>query len=216
MNVRTSGVSAQIYNASTSQLYVEDVGLYCGDWADAVANNGGGSPASGGGTIQNPPAASVKTYTTTWNASAVRSWRGSSQDSSVLAQGYYGGYQRYSTAIFPSLTSTLSGATIQAVYVYLKDLSWYYSAGGTARIGHYGSASLPSSPQTSGGGAFSVAGWSPGAAKWVPIPSSWWADIKAGNITGITLGEGAGTDATYYGKFSPALSDVKIQVKYTK
>jgi hypothetical protein len=210
----TSGTSAQVYAAEKSQLYVEDVGKYTGGWADAVPNSGGGTPASG--TADPPPATSVKTYTQTWNASSMRSWRGSSQDNSTLAQGYYGGYQRYSLALFPSLASTLSGATLQDVQIYLKNLSWYYNAGGTARIGHYNSSSLPGSPQTSGGGAFSVGSWAPGAAKWIRLPSGWWPDIKAGNITGLTLGEGAGTSATYYGKFSPALSDIKIQIKYTK
>lgn len=193
-----------------SQFYVEDVGTYS-DYDDGGVNTMGGTPYSG---TSNSGGTSTKTYTTTWTSSASRSWRGSSQDNSVMAQGYYGGYQRYSVLIFPAgVVSTLSGATIKSVQFYIKNLSWYASAGGYARIGHYDSGSLPSSPQTSGGGAFTSPKWAPGAGMWVNLPSGWWSGIKSGAIRGVTLGEGAGTSGNYYGKFATAAN---LRITYVK
>ena len=100
--------------------------------------------------------------------------------------------------------------------MYLRNRSWYWSAGGRARIGHYNSSSLPGSPQTSGGGAFTSSPWKPGAGMWVAIPKGWWPGVAWGTIRGFTLGEGAGTDKTYYGKFSSALSDIRLRITYTK
>lgn len=213
MNTFTSGTSAQIYAAEKTQFYVEDVGNYSGGWADAVKNNGGGSPASG--TIQNPPAASVKTYTSSWAMNAWRSWRGSGTVSDYLQQGYYGGYQRYSVLLWGSNpSSAMSGyKKITGMWLYIKNASWYASAGGTLRLGHYNSTALPGSPQTAGGGAVSVA-MKPGQGLWIGLPSGWWPDIAAGNIRGFTLGEGANSSGTYYGKFQP--SGVVLKATYSK
>lgn len=196
-------------------IYVEDVGTYP-SWGDGAVNTGGGTPLQGG--TATPTAPPVTTRTTTWNAAAVRSWRGGSTVTDSLHHGYYGGYQRYSLALWGSQPSDVlsSGTHIQGMWLYLRNRSWYYSSGGYARIGHFDKTTLPSSPQTSGGGAFTTKLWKPGAGMWIPIPSGWWSGIARGTIRGFTLGEGAGTSTDRYGKFSSALSDIKLKVTYTK
>lgn len=196
-------------------IYVEDVGTYP-SWGDGAVNTGGGTPLQGG--TATPTAPPVTTRTTTWNAAAVRSWRGGSTVTDSLHHGYYGGYQRYSLALWGSQPSDVlsSGTHIQGMWLYLRNRSWYYSSGGYARIGHFDSTALPGSPQTSGGGAFTTKLWKPGAGMWIPIPSGWWSGIARGTIRGFTLGEGAGTSTDRYGKFSSALSDIKLKVTYTK
>lgn len=196
-------------------IYVEDVGTYP-SWGDGAVNTGGGTPLQGG--TATPTAPPVTTRTTTWNAAAVRSWRGGSTVTDSLHHGYYGGYQRYSLALWGSQPSDVlsSGTHIQGMWLYLRNRSWYYSSGGYARIGHFDKTVLPSSPQTSGGGAFTTKLWKPGAGMWIPIPSGWWSGIARGTIRGFTLGEGAGTSTDRYGKFSSALSDIKLKVTYTK
>lgn len=197
-------------------IYVEDVGTYP-SWGDGAVNTGGGTPLQGG-TVT-PTAPPVTTRTTTWNAAAVRSWRGGSTVTDSLHHGYYGGYQRYSLALWgsqPSDVLSSGGVHVQGVWLYLRNRSWYYSSGGYARIGHFDSTALPGSPQTSGGGAFTTKLWKPGAGMWIPIPSGWWSGIARGAIRGFTLGEGAGTSTDRYGKFSGSLSDIKLKVTYTK
>ncbi|ERS24853.1 hypothetical protein [Cutibacterium avidum] len=197
-------------------IYVEDVGTYP-SWGDGAVNTGGGTPLQGG-TVT-PTAPTVTTRTTTWNAAAVRSWRGGSAVTDSLHHGYYGGYQRYSLALWgsqPSDALSSGGVHIQGVWLYLRNRSWFNYVGGYARIGHFDSTALPGSPQTSGGGAFTTQLWKPGAGMWIPIPSGWWSGIARGTIRGFTLGEGAGTSTDKYGKFSSALSDIKLKVTYTK
>lgn len=197
-------------------IYVEDMGTHP-SWGDGAVNTGGGTPIQGGTVTPTAPA--VTTRTTTWNAAAVRSWRGGSTVTDSLHHGYYGGYQRYSLALWGSqLSDALSsgGVHIQGVWLYLRNRSWFNSIGGYARIGHFDSTALPGSPQTSGGGAFTTNLWKPGAGMWIPIPSGWWSGIARGTIRGFTLGEGAGTSTDRYGKFSSALSDIKLKVTYTK
>lgn len=197
-------------------IYVEDMGTYP-SWGDGAVNTGGGTPLQGG-TVA-PTAPPVTTRTTTWNAAAVRSWRGGSTVTDSLHHGYYGGYQRYSLALWgsqPSDALSSGGVHIQGVWLYLRNRSWFNSIGGYARIGHFDSTALPGSPQTSGGGAFTTNLWKPGAGMWIPIPSGWWSGIARGTIRGFTLGEGAGTSTDRYGKFSSSLSDIKLKVTYTK
>lgn len=197
-------------------IYVEDVGIYP-SWGDGAVNTGGGTPLHGGTVAPTVP--TVTTRTTTWNAAAVRSWRGGSTVTDSLHHGYYGGYQRYSLALWgsqPSDALSSGGVHIKGVWLYLRNRSWFNYVGGYARIGHFDSTALPGSPQTSGGGAFTTQLWKPGAGMWIPIPSGWWSGIARGTIRGFTLGEGAGTSTDKYGKFSSALSDIKLKVTYTK
>ena len=197
-------------------IYIEDMGTYP-SWGDGTVNTGGGTPLQG--ATVTPAAPAVTTKTSTWHAAAFRSWRGSETRPDCLPQGNYGGYQYYSVALWPAAVARELGSnsvTIQRMEMYLRNRSWYWSAGGRARIGHYNSSSLPGSPQTSGGGAFTSSPWKPGAGMWVAIPKGWWPGVAWGTIRGFTLGEGAGTDKTYYGKFSSALSDIRLRITYTK
>lgn len=185
---------------------IEDLGVH-------VAREGELSLAGGvpfeAWTPAEPP--TRQTFTTEYTATWTRSWRGGSTVTDSLHHGWYGGYQRYSMAGFPAQMATdLAGATILKTEVYLDNESWYYNNGGTALIGRSTATTAPASPQTSGGSPFAAAGWTRGSGRWVTAPAGWWtASHRA-----ITLGEGAGTNYTNYGKF--ALAPVKIRHTYTK
>lgn len=207
----TSGQTAHINSSdiAPTDIYIEDIGSY-GSWGD------GSVPTQPGSSTPTPDP--VRTYTRTWNAAATRSWRGGSVNNDCLRHGYYRS-PGYSVVLWngdPSTELSSDGVHIKSVELYLRNTHWYYSAGGRARIGHFDATALPSAPQTSGGGVFTTGQWKVGAAMWIPIPSGWWSGIAWGRIRGFTLGEGAGTDRQYYGKFSNALSDCRLRVTYTK
>ncbi|WP_130865854.1 hypothetical protein [Acidipropionibacterium timonense] len=219
-HMNTFGVYGRFSSTDThmANIYLEDMGSY-GSWGDGQENQGGGTPYGSSSAGTAPTGAAVQTYTRRWNAAYTRTWQGSTVVTSDLQQGSYGGTRRYSVLLWggaPSTELSSGGVHISRMRLYLRNTHWYYSAGGYARIGHYDDTSLPSSPQTSGGGAFTTSLWGVGAARWVDIPSGWWSGIANGTIRGFTLGEGAGTDLTYFGRFSNAPSDVSLEVTYTK
>lgn len=209
------------------EFTVEDVGTYLSR-GDGGLNTGGGTPYTGSPTVTpSPTVPPPKTYTSTWTASWFKSWRSGSEVTDYLQQGYYGGAQRYTMIGWTGPNSTggetgrtvvqaLAGATVSKVEVYLENASWYYGAGGQALIGKHGAQTAPASPQTSGGTPFSSGTWARGAAKWVTLPSSWYAGIASGAVDGITLGEGAGSNMTYYGKFKRLAASCRLRITYTK
>lgn len=214
-----------------SWFVAEDKGTYQG-FGDGGYNRGGGTLYSGSAApAETPPTPTRKTYTSTWNAAWVRSWRGGSVVSDgTLQQGWYGGYQRYSMVGFNSTGAVSgevgktigvalnSGATVSKVEVYLVNKSWWAGAGGKARIGNHGNTSAPANPKTGGSATFDSAQWAAGAGKWVTLPSSWYQYWESGAHTGITLGEGlsGGVSDTFYGKFDATLSNVKLRITYTR
>ena len=193
------------------QFTLEDLGTknYNRGYFDTL----GGTPISGGTNNNETP---VQTYTKTYTASGLRSWRGSSQVTDDLHHGTYGGYRRTSAAVFGgTIVSDLTGAAVKKVEVFLQNLSWYYGAGGTASLGTItasGAASLPSSAPSSDANAFTTPQWARTAGKWVTAPASW----HVNTIRGITLGGSAGSGLTQYGKFDYDTNDVRLRVTYTK
>lgn len=196
-------------SATPAMAWIEDCGTPTGDGKAGYTLGGGYPHTSAPSEPVNEPETMVRTYNAAWT----RSWRGSTIVTDFLHHGYYGGLQRYSMAGFPAQMATdLAGATIQKVEIYLDNQHWWSSAGGTALIGRSTATSAPASPQTSGGAAFAATGWPVGQARWVTAPAGWWSATHRA----ITLGEGAGTSTTNYGKFANALSAVKLRVTYTK
>lgn len=194
---------ATTFDSDTNELDVTVVDVGLPEASNAViarkATNAVAEP--------NPPAPVAKTYTKTYDQTWFKSWRGGSSVTTELGHGYYGGYQRYSIVGFDSsaIASDLSGATITKVEVYLTNIHWWGSSG-TVHVGAATNTSAPSNPITSGTTAETK--MNVGAKGWV----------KVGGFTtssrSITLGAGAGTSTSRYGKFKT--SGLKLRITYKK
>ena len=190
-------------------MYVTDIGP--GLPHTPNHNNGGGKLSSGTSTVTIPKV----TRTAEWTANAIRNYQGNGSvypiNNGKIYQGLSpAGYGNLcSAAIFPDMTATLSGASINWIKVYLYFEHWYNNAGGTARIGLTGK-SLPGS-MTAGGLATSSGGWPKPGGRWVNIPSNLWDGFKTGQWGGITLNGDGG-----YGTYGYASGNPKIQINYTK
>ena len=195
--------TADTFNSSTNELDVTVVDVGPPETTNAVIARKATSVVA----ETNPPPPVPKTYTKTYNQTWFKSWRGGSSVTTELGHGYYGGYQRYSMVGFDSsdIASDLSGATITKVEVYLTNIHWWGSSG-TVHVGAATNTSAPSNPITSGTTVETK--MNVGAKGWV----------KVGGFTtssrSITLGVGAGTSTSRYGKFKT--SGVQLRITYTK
>lgn len=195
--------TAATFDSSTNELDVTVVDVGLPEASNAViarkATNTVAEP--------DPPAPVAKTYTKTYDQTWFKSWRGGSSVTTELGHGSYMGYDRYSMVGFNSsdIASDLSGATITKVEVYLTNIHWWGSSG-TVHVGAATNTSAPSNPITSGTTVQTK--MNVGAKGWV----------KVGGFTtssrSITLGAGAGTSTSRYGKFKT--SGVKLRITYTK
>lgn len=114
---------------------------------------------------------------------------------------------------FPdAMRADLAGSTVHWIDVYLYSPHWYNGSGGEARIGVHSSDSQPAT-YTDSGGDHAVA-FARGEAKWVRLPSSWYAGFQNGTYKGIVLHAANSTNALYYGYFDAASTQVKYG--YTK
>jgi len=198
-------------------MTVTDIGLamsQTGEDRNGTAN----APAGGntGGEVTAP--AVKKNYDQTWNATGIRSFLGSGGTYAFNTQYMYSGLQ-YGTsngdlssmAIFPSLTSTLSGATITGIWVYVYYDFWYYGGGGDAYIGMHGQTALTSTKPTKTYSHAVSTGWPRAAGRWIKMSSSTYAGWVSGTHRGITLGGSGGS----YERYGYA-HDPKIRITWTK
>ena len=199
----SAAASATTFDSSTNTLDVVVTDLGYPDASNAVTKRS----ATNAVPEPTPPPPVAKTYTTTYDQTWFRSWRGSSTITTDLGHGYYGGYQRYSIVGFDAseIASDLSGATITKVEAYVINTHWWGSSG-QIRVGSSTNTSAPSNPVTSG--TTSNTTIAAGFKGWVPV----------GGFTtssrSITLGVGAGTGTNTYGKFKT--SGVKLRITYKK
>jgi hypothetical protein len=197
-------------------LTVEDIGpamAQTGEWRDGTSD----APAGGSGGGESAPPPVVKNYDQTWNATGLRSFTGSGATYAYNTGYMYSGpspagYGDLSSmAIFPNLLSTLSGATITGIWIYVYYDFWYNNAGGNAYIGFHGWASLTSTAPAKTYAHAVSNNWPKAAGRWVPISSSTFAGWKSGQHRGITLGGSGGGYERYGYAHNP-----KIRIKYTK
>lgn len=196
------------------QLVIEHVGFDPSALGNGYRNDGGGTPFANAAPAA-PATPTRVTQTKEYTASTVSFRAGTKVTDGTLQQGNYGGAQRYSYAVVPQqMLDDISGSTVKSVEVQLSNMSWYYGSGGSALISIWGGALPTTQPAITGNTVQTVSGWARGATKWVNIagagPVQNWA---GGSYKGIVLGEGAGTNQLYYGKFSPT---VKFRVTYVK
>lgn len=192
---------------SQSFFVLEDIGAIRAGMG-ALWTGAGGTPYAGQ-TAPPPPPETKRTYTKTYTASAVRSWRGSTTVTSELGHGTYGGYKRVSQILFPASVKTdLAGATNIRARVKLTNIHTWAGSGMTAYLSPGTQTSLASSPATSPNGA--TAHWGKGQTKLETVPG--WG----GSHQSVWLGIGAPGGNTYYGKFSPKLSSIVLELTYDK
>jgi len=192
-----------------------------------------------------------KTYVSTWTANYSQTRRGTSASlgantinptsytgSSTMLAGYYSSTNgnQYSLASFTSANSTgsetgrtisaaLTNATVSKVEVYIKNSSFYASAGGSQRFGMTSLTSIPTSgtltqPSTTYTGAIS---FSPGTGKWVTLPSAANSVVLGGGRVWMCGPGGSGSTTSnsqsYYSKWvNHAASSGKpmIRITYSK
>lgn len=206
----TGGCSVDT-NAHLS-VSVDDAGLYI--------EQGGSITTAGGtmatGTVVTAPAAPKVTRTVEYAHTSVRSFTGSNAHYNYnTAKGYQGlqpgtgNGNLKSLWTFPSLTTILSGATVNKIEAYFYFEHWYYGSGGSARIVVHGNSGQPAT-YSDLGLAITSTNWPRGAGRWVTIPSSLYAGFKTGTYKGFGL-EGDGSFNTY-----GIANAAKIRVKYTK
>ena len=189
---------------SPARICVEDVGPFRNSIANGAHLDGGVSPP--------PP---KNTYVSQYTAYHNMNYKGDNTqylfDTGRMYQGLspagYGNLK--SIALFPSMTSDLSGATVNYIRVYFHFDHWYYNSGGTARIGLHGHGGVQSTFSGSGIAATS-SGWPKPGARWVELPSSVFAGFKSGAYKGVYL-EGDSTFGTYGYSQLPT-----IEIGYTK
>ena len=220
----TSGVYG--YLASNDNwpawFYAEDMGSYLG-WSDGGYSRGGGTPYSGSPTVtETAPVIVKKTYTSTWNATGVATYRagiGSMSTSQyLLQQGTYGGANRWSHAVFnggavsgetgKTIATALSGATVSKVEFYGLVKNTYYGAGGTAVLAPATQTALTSIATSSAESRFS--GWKVGTAKWVTLSNALGTSVRS-----VAIGPDS-SGLTEYIKFDPTLANLKLRITYTR
>ena len=189
------------------EVVVKDLGL-------AIPQTG--SITTGGGGSNPPPTNPVVTKTVTYSSTSVQSYLGNNAQYNYNAGKGYQGLQPgtangnlKSLWTFPSLTSLLTGATVNKIEAYFYFEHWYSGSGGTARIVAHGNSGQPTA-YSSLILAISSPNWPRGAGRWVTIPSSLYAGFKSGTYKGFGL-EGDGTYNTY-----GIANAAKIRVTYTK
>jgi hypothetical protein len=205
----TGGCS--IDNAGLPMISVEDAGLSVPQGGSYTT--GGGTV--GTGTVSTAPTSPVVTKTVTYNSTSVQSFQGNNARYDWNAgKGYQGlspaGYGNLKSLwTFPSVTTLLSGATVNKIEAYFYFEHWYNNNGGTARIVAHGNSGQPTT-YSSLILAITSGGWPRGAGRWVTIPSSLYAGFKSGTYKGFGL-EGDGTYNTY-----GIANAAKIRLTYTK
>lgn len=204
----TGGGTSRFYSDSgqtPGYLYIEDMGLKPMNgsevWGDGQMNTGAGTPNTGEPTTT--PAGVKKTFTKAYQASWSRTWRSGSvrSDTTDLVQGNYSGQQYGAFGAPAAMLNDIKGTTITKLEVYLYANNWWYNNGGTGILGVHSLASAP--PTFPGGSATITKKWrTKTGGLWVTLPSTWYSNWSSGSTKGVTLGDGASSSQSYYGRFN--------------
>ncbi|SEE84050.1 hypothetical protein SAMN05216483_6737 [Streptomyces sp. 2131.1] len=202
-----SGQTCEMYGAVNSRgyFYIEDIGPY-------IPETGGYN--DGGGTTAPTPKKVTKTYACSWSGSYAGRGSYNSYYKNSCYQGYYSSTNGTQASLigFPSsLSSDLSGATINKAEVYLYFDHWYANAGGKAVIKAHSHASRPATFSSDSEGK--TISWARNEGKWVDITSV----FDSTKWRGIALDPNS-TSSTYYGRARGygQTNPPKLRVTYTK
>ena len=159
-------------------------------------------PSGGGGT-------EVERFTTEWSATWGATWDSFGKNSNPdLYQGRHssgaGGYE-YSKIGFDyaNIQSTLTGATIISVELWLGNNHAYYSSGLNAMIGTHSNTTEPAGSSSTTSATFDRLRRYYGRyeSKWVTLTTGIGDEFKAGTTRGITLGHPSSGGLNEYGYF---------------
>lgn len=164
----------------------------------------------------------TQTYTKTWEAT----WSQTYRSTGAKRTDYRGGsimqgdsgedpwnVQR-SLCGFGNMQSTLAGAEITDVKLYLKAKHWWYYAGGTAVIGYHNHATEPTTFSHSKYSAKTQKFNSRSHAQWIDMPNAFGEGIRDGKYKGFSIFANS-TSKTYYGEFNGASTSYKPKLKIT-
>lgn len=216
-------VNTSNWNAFDWQIMVEDVGPIPESTARLLSQ-----------TTTTP---AVRTYTTTWAATASASYRGDGSKNTgdatkkILRHGWVDSALGDNRSAFAftgnsiagetgkTISAAITGATVAKVEVWINSLHWYYSNGGTATIRPLNSSSIPPNLPTANvsGSAISSKFTTRNQGKWITIPTSW---VTASN-TGVVLGPTSSTNNANYGYFAAhdhatASAQPRLRITYTR
>ncbi|QGZ17318.1 minor tail protein [Arthrobacter phage Powerpuff] len=200
-----TGTASVLGDGNQTHLYSSVIDLGGSMEPTAIASTGGGTSGS----------KAPVTTTKEWAATGFKSYTGTGAAYnyntgymySGLSPAGYGDLR--SVAVFPSLTSTLTGATINDIWIYVYYDFWYYGGGGNAAISLHGHSTLPGSNPSLSFSTMSNS-WPRAAGRWVRLPDSTYAGFKSGAWKGFALG-GHGGGYTEYGY----AHNPRIKIRYT-
>jgi hypothetical protein len=212
-----TGSNANVYTGTGQQyLYSTVVDLGPTMSPAAIASTGGGTPYNGAAVVPTQPVAKV-TRTVEYGYYGSRSFLPSGALYNYnTAKAYQGlspaGYGNLSSqyTFNQNFATLLSGATVNDIWVYLYFESWYYNAGGTARIRLHNNLTTPSTNVGMTGYGIDSGSWPKGAGRWVRLPTSLYSGFQSGAYRGFGL-VGDGTYNTY-----GIANNARIRIKYTK
>lgn len=190
------------YGTQPPHVWLTDIGVAPKAtlrFPDSVVANGKTQPAP----RQNHRSVFVANWWRAYsNGSPDTAWSGS------LPQGRYGNWAYNSVVGFPDMTSSLRGATINNMSLYVYAKHWYGQTG-VASIGAHGWQSAPGQ-FGSNGRWLETGGWGRGEGRWISIPSNLWSNFQNGIYRGITFETQGNASYGYWD------TNIQIAVDYSK
>ena len=232
---------AALANGASSTLQITAMDNDPGDDADStltcrlglydmgIAGPMTGNPvlSSSGGGSGSPP---KQTYTKTYNIVHTYSYQGSdggnpnlkiNTDGTAYQGGNYSntynGRAKTWFSLPSSLSSDLSGATINWAKMYLNNNHSWYNSGMTLSLGHDNKTSWGSTASDPSASDYIHVGFSEGQAKWFTLPSTFYTSLRNPGSNSLVAWAGT-TSLSYYGYFAGAAQSGRpqLQINYTK
>lgn len=218
-------VSAVVFRASGSMTVTCRV-------PDPAPSIGTTTPV--GGATDDPAPAAAQTYTSTWVASASKTYASDGTartDTDNIVQGYtstwgdqralilFGAANSTGAETGKTITQALTGATVSRIALTLTNVHWYYFAGGTARVDYSNRATLPATFPSAPTPAITATSWAKYATRTIVITSpAAIAAFLAGTARAVQLGPAGTSDQHYYGRFAGATepNPPKLTITYAR
>jgi hypothetical protein len=203
--------NVRVWMGDPMYYWIEDIGPLADDIGILHAGAGGSGSTS-----------AKTTKVVEFGAAWTRSWQQGGTSVSFddpMYQGYgdsFNGIQEAACG-FPSLSSTLSGASIKKVQIYMYAEHWWNYTGGTLRLGYHGQLAEPATYPGSSN-INNVTFTARGQGKWIDVTgwTGWVTAVGNGNLRGISI-SAPDNSPVYYGRFTGASAGrPRIRVTYTK
>jgi hypothetical protein len=202
-----------------ARFSIYDMGLTIPNTGRVILSTSAGS---GGGT---------RNYTKTYQSTGSHCYQGSDGGNSNLkindngrayvcgdySDTYNGKAKTWFTFNTATITSDLSGATINWVKIYLNNNHTWYGSGMTAPVGYDSKSSFGSTandPSGSGIDAYETH-FNEGQSKWMTVPNAFATNFQSGAANTIVLWRNS-NNLIYYGYFSGGSGGCQMQINYTK